>query len=105
VARIAAEVSRRSADIVARYGGEEFAVILPGTHAAGAQQTAERLRKSILDLEMAHGGSSRGVVTVSIGCATVVPKEGAHVNELIAAADTALYAAKAAGRNCVRAAS
>lgn len=104
VARIAAEISRRSSDTVARYGGEEFAVILPGTHAEGAQQTAERLRKAILDLEMAHGGSSHGVVTVSVGCATVVPRDGAHVNEIIAAADAALYAAKAAGRNCVRAA-
>ena len=104
VARIAAEISRRSSDTVARYGGEEFAVILPGTHTAGAQQTADRLRKAILALEMAHGGSSHGVVTVSIGCATVVPREGANVTEIIAAADAALYAAKSAGRNCVRAA-
>jgi diguanylate cyclase (GGDEF)-like protein len=102
VARIAVEISRRSSDTVARYGGEEFAVVLPGTHGAGAQQNAERLRKSILALEMAHGGSSHGVVTVSIGCATLVPKEGENVNTIIAAADAALYAAKAAGRNCVR---
>jgi diguanylate cyclase (GGDEF)-like protein len=104
VARIAAEASRRSSDTVARYGGEEFAMVLPGTHTAGAQQTADHLRKSILDLEMIHGGSSHGVVTVSIGCATVVPKDGANVTEIIAKADAALYAAKSAGRNCIRAA-
>lgn len=105
IARVASETSRRSGDTVARFGGEEFAVILPSTPAGGALQTAERLRKGILDLELAHGGSSFGLITVSIGCATIVPQEGAKVTELIAAADTALYAAKSAGRNCVRAAS
>jgi diguanylate cyclase (GGDEF)-like protein len=104
IARVASETTRRSADTVARFGGEEFALILPGTHAGGALQTAERLRKGILDLELAHASSSFGQVTVSIGCATMVPQDGAKVTEIIAAADAALYAAKSAGRNCVRAA-
>ncbi|MGD0891191.1 MAG: diguanylate cyclase [Terracidiphilus sp.] len=104
VARISVEASRRSADTVARIGGEEFAIILPGTPAAGAFESAERLRIAVLEQGIPHTGSSALVVTVSIGCATMIPREGAGVNEIVAAADAALYAAKKGGRNRVEAA-
>jgi diguanylate cyclase (GGDEF)-like protein len=101
VANISVETSRRSADTVARIGGEEFAIILPGTPAAGAFESAERLRVAVLEHGIPHSRSSFLVVTVSIGCATMIPKEGASVNEIVAAADAALYAAKKGGRNRV----
>ena len=89
---------------MARFGGEEFAIILPATTAAGALETAERLRKGVLERGIAHQGSVLEVVTVSVGCATIVPQPSASPTELIGAADAALYAAKKGGRNRVEAA-
>ncbi|MBV1961277.1 MAG: GGDEF domain-containing protein [Immundisolibacteraceae bacterium] len=90
----------RDIDIAARYGGEEFAVLLPGTDIKGAQVFAERLRASIennptpyLDTEIP--------CTASIGIAQYNPQQE-NFEKLLAEADTALYEAKAAGRNCVR---
>jgi len=83
----------RDTDFYARYGGEEFIVILPHTDRAGALTVAERLRGLI-------EGSSwpRRAVTASLGVSTLLPAM-AGADELIAEADRALYAAKAAGRN------
>ena len=105
IARIALETTRRPSDTVARLGGEEFAVILPGTMAEGALEMAEKLRRGVLELKTRHQGNSHGVVTISVGCATVVPAEGATTMTLMALADAALYAAKEAGRNRVEVAS
>jgi diguanylate cyclase (GGDEF)-like protein len=105
IARIAIETTRRPSDTVARFGGEEFAVILPGTTAQGALEMAEKLRQGVLEMGTIHKGNSHGVVTISVGCATVVPDEGSSTIALMASADAALYAAKSAGRNCVKAAS
>jgi diguanylate cyclase (GGDEF)-like protein len=103
IARIVLQTTRRPTDTVARMGGEEFAVILPGASAHGAFEMAEKLRKGVLEMGTIHKGNSHGVVTISIGCATVVPAEGSNSIELVALADAALYAAKSAGRNCVKA--
>jgi diguanylate cyclase (GGDEF)-like protein/PAS domain S-box-containing protein len=89
----------RPTDICARYGGEEFAVILPDTDGAGAFLVAERIRTAIEHLQIPHAASPQGIATVSIGLATTSPTEELAQDELIAAADAALYAAKAAGRN------
>ncbi len=92
---------RRPSDLAARYGGEEFAVILPCTDAVGAVQVAEAIRCDVLGTAIAHAGSPIGVVSVSIGSASLSPREGDHPADLVAAADAALYASKAGGRNRV----
>jgi diguanylate cyclase (GGDEF)-like protein len=94
------EAMKRPADMAARYGGEEFALILPETSSEGAVGLAERLRKSIYDLNLEHKNSScEARVTVSLGVATMkVDKESDFAN-LIEKADKALYAAKDSGRN------
>ena len=101
IAKLVSEMVSRPSDLVARYGGEEFAVVLPNTPESGAQKVGERIRGAIQGLAMPHGGNPHGVVTVSIGCATCTPEPDANVDVLIEAADSALYRAKAAGRNVV----
>jgi diguanylate cyclase (GGDEF)-like protein len=91
----------RPTDVAARYGGEEFVLILPGTDKAGAAVVAERLRRSVAESSQEISATLSVQVTVSAGCVTQPP--GAHVSpeSLLAAADTALYEAKRAGRNRV----
>jgi diguanylate cyclase (GGDEF)-like protein/PAS domain S-box-containing protein len=101
-----AAAAQRPGDLAARYGGEEFLLLMPNTERDGAMRMAERVRELVLDLDIAHEGSpAPGVVTVSIGGATVWPKDPetgpSSVNALLAAADTALYQAKNGGRNRV----
>lgn len=98
VATLLDSIVQRAGDQVARYGGEEFAAMLPETDAEGAEKIAERMRRAVEGLET--GG---GKVTVSIGVATMVAGETRTAESLVAAADAALYDAKRAGRNAVRA--
>lgn len=98
VATLLDSIVQRAGDQVARYGGEEFAAMLPETDAQGAENIAERMRRAVESLET--GG---GRVTVSIGVATIVAGETRTAHALVAAADAALYDAKHAGRNTVRA--
>ncbi len=93
----------RPGDLLARYGGEEFVVVLPRTDATGARQMAEWICQTIHEDRLPHPGNPpHGVVTLSIGCATLKPHpEFTHLH-LVEAADTALYRAKFSGRNCVQ---
>jgi diguanylate cyclase (GGDEF)-like protein len=92
--------ARRSVDLVARYGGEEFAVILPNTTAGGAFQVAEEIRTVVNTLKIDHAQSAVSQhVTLSLGVACMHPTPNTTPSMLIAAADAALYQAKAAGRN------
>lgn len=92
----------RPADLFGRIGGEEFAVMLADTPATGVRVVAERLRRKIEQCEVRSGRRTMRV-TASVGLA-VTPTDGATLEALLARADEALYAAKAAGRNRVRAA-
>jgi diguanylate cyclase (GGDEF)-like protein len=85
----------RAGDCAVRYGGEEFAVLLPGLAPAEAQAVAEKIR---LKVEL-WSDEPQGT-TVSIGVASMVPAATTDWSELVGAADKALYAAKAQGRNC-----
>ena len=90
----------RPADFVARYGGEEFAVLAPNTTQSGAFELAERLREAVHGLGIPHQASPRTIVTISLGVASVTPSQGEYrAEDLVTAADTALYAAKKAGRD------
>ncbi len=98
-------VVRNDWDMAARYGGEEFAMILPGTSRDDAMRIARRLNDAIRAMAIPNLDSSVApVVTISIGCATVIPSESMVARDLIALADAALYRAKREGRDCVVAA-
>ena len=103
VASCMREQSRGLTDQVARVGGEEFAVLLPGLNLEKCGDVAERLRAAVAAMELPHLGAPRlGTVTISCGVASVVASGATTAATLFAAADAALYAAKQAGRNCVR---
>jgi diguanylate cyclase (GGDEF)-like protein len=88
----------RNSDILARYGGEEFAIILPKTSAEKALRLAEVLRESIKNKKFVIGDGERLSVTTSIGISEH-PSHGDNKNDLVAAADRALYMAKEQGKN------
>ena len=85
---------RRAGDCPARYGGEEFAVLLPGCDATDAFKMAETIREKVM--QWSEGPT---VNTVSVGVASLTPTANMHWTLLLEAADKALYAAKANGRN------
>lgn len=87
----------RTSDMVARYGGEEFVVTLPGTDIEGASVLAERFRRGV-----EREPWSAQALTVSVGVASVTGPD-ASPDDVVRAADEALYRAKAEGRNCVQA--
>jgi diguanylate cyclase (GGDEF)-like protein len=99
VALILRKVSRET-DIVVRYGGEEFIIILPNTYEEDARYLADRIRREVeqtIFLQERGGGTS---ITVSGGIASY-PLNASDVRSLLNAADKALYAAKASGKNMV----
>ncbi|MGA1781601.1 MAG: GGDEF domain-containing protein, partial [Planctomycetota bacterium] len=93
---------RAQVDTVARYGGEEFIVFLPGATRDAAVRRAEEIRAAVERTGIPHAGSgAASVVTVSAGVASIFPRDGVDPEELLSAADQALYRAKAGGRNRV----
>ncbi|MES2394315.1 MAG: diguanylate cyclase [Acidobacteriota bacterium] len=103
LARTLVGAPRRGYDCIARFGGEEFAVLLPGAKAEDAARIAEELRLRVLKLQLEHASSGVSqFATVSIGVSSRMPVAGEDSRVLVAEADAALYAAKRAGRNCVR---
>ncbi len=94
--RRSGDMAMRSKDLVARIGGEEFAVLLTATTESEAARIGETLRAGIEELDLG--------VTTSCGVAAIIPPDLEAWSTLQADADRALYAAKNAGRNCVRSA-
>lgn len=84
-----------------RYGGEEFVVLLPDADAKESLRVADALRCAVTGLKIGHAGSGSGVVTISLGCASAVPKADDAGSSLLEAADRALYRAKEGGRDRV----
>ncbi|OBV36531.1 sensor domain-containing diguanylate cyclase [Janthinobacterium psychrotolerans] len=103
VAGALAAMLNRSGDVLARYGGEEFAAILPDTELAKALGLAEAIRKSVrtLSIDNGHEDGAPRHITVSIGVATHSGAAPLDMDQLIGAADRALYQAKDGGRNRV----
>lgn len=101
IAEATQDVVSRPGDLVARIGGEEFAVILPNTPEEGAREVADQICAAVRRRNLPHNTNPLGIVTISIGFATVVPRLGQHATILMQHADKALYAAKNAGRNRV----
>jgi diguanylate cyclase (GGDEF)-like protein len=90
----------RSSELLARLGGDEFAIIAPGADLAGAQIMAERLLATVAKLSFEFEGRRLGL-TISLGVA-LFPEHGDSAEELVSHADTAMYQAKHAGKNCWR---
>jgi diguanylate cyclase (GGDEF)-like protein len=90
----------REEDVACRYGGDEFVIVLTETSLETARKRARQLRDSIKTLTIPHRGQFLTPPTVSLGAA-LYPDHGASGDELIRAADDALYKAKARGRDCL----
>jgi diguanylate cyclase (GGDEF)-like protein/PAS domain S-box-containing protein len=101
IAESCQDVVARPGDLVARFGGEEFAIVLPNTSKEGAMQVANEVCLALRGRQLPHDGNLPGIVTISVGCATMVPQFEKHVHDLIEMADQALYRAKKNGRNQV----
>lgn len=102
IAQVLSAALDRAADFIARYGGEEFAVLLPETDAFGASAVAGRIR-TVMEKDAGIAEASC-LTTVSVGVSTWSHEEIANPDQLLSAADRALYAAKENGRNRVESA-
>ncbi len=101
IARLMTSVLREY-DVAGRFGGEEFVMLLPQTRAPDALRIAERVRAHIARLPITGPGGERIPVTASIGVAALDAGSSRQLTELLAAADAALYRAKASGRDQVQ---
>lgn len=90
----------RAEDVACRYGGEEFVVILTGASLGAARARAGDLGEAVRHLALRHNGAPLGSITLSLGVA-VFPEHGSTSEELLRAADAALYEAKQNGRGRV----
>jgi len=90
----------RREDIVCRYGGEEFVVVLSEASLEVTEERAENLRSEVRQLPIRHSGQNLGGITFSLGVAAY-PRHGTTEEEILRAADAALYRAKERGRNRV----
>jgi len=96
------EAISRPIDLLARYGGEEFVCVLPNTDEQGVLYVAENLRNCVEMLAIPHEKSAvNSGVTISLGCATLVPNSEQRIADFIKTADYGLYQAKEMGRNKV----
>jgi two-component system cell cycle response regulator len=98
-------ITLRRTDLAFRYGGDEFVIALPQTPIEQAQQVVEKLRQAFASVDFSHAiARLEHQPTLSIGVAERVPGNSAilTLENLLAAADQALYEAKSTSRNCVK---
>lgn len=103
VASLLAACTDARGGLAARFGGEEFAWLLPGLTLEAARSEAEGFRKMVRDAAIRHEGLDGGIVTASLGVSANVAPSAPTPQSLVAAADAALYRAKAGGRDRVEA--
>ena len=102
VGKILKEVIHRKSDLPARFGGDEFVVILPNTNNENATALAAQVSSKVENCKLAQApNADHAFVTLSIGCATLIPDEKKSVKSLFSLADKNLYKAKEQGRNAV----
>jgi diguanylate cyclase (GGDEF)-like protein len=94
----------RTEDIACRYGGEEFLLVMPGASLEITRERAEQVRQAVKAMEVKYQGRFLKSATISLGVA-IYPDQGHTAEEVITAADAALYRAKQAGRDRVEIAS
>ena len=100
LAQTLGSMAQRPGELAARYGGEEFVVILPGLSGAEAYAAMERIRAAVQAQGLPHAKATvAGVVTISVGVASRVPRQGESSASLVQEADVAMYQAKEKGRN------
>ena len=103
ISKVIASFAHRTSDLVARYGGEEFIFLLPDTNLKNATVVAEKVRSSIVALNIKQSPSDANLrVTISLGVASTYPHQGHSSHQLVERADKALYCAKESGRNSVK---
>jgi diguanylate cyclase (GGDEF)-like protein len=90
----------REYDVPARFGGDEFVILMPETTLPEAMTVAERIRRGVEAIQLKVGDGTTAAASVSIGVA-LLPGHGRSASDLLAAADRAVYQAKALGRNRV----
>ncbi|WP_419887451.1 diguanylate cyclase domain-containing protein [Neobacillus niacini] len=100
VATVLKNTVKRPSDFTARYGGEEFVILLPETDKQGAAHVAELLQTNVKNLNIPYiSTETEPTVSISIGCATLIPNELTKPEDLIKLADTQLYIAKESRHN------
>lgn len=99
IAKILNNCFMRGSDFVARYGGEEFTILAIGMTKQQAHSYSTRLVQNIENQKIPHKGSPLEYITISVGYSQVIPKHDTDPNLAIDQADTALYSAKAKGKN------
>ena len=101
VADCIAKSFARTSDCVVRYGGEEFAVVSLASNIEDLRHHAQKLCEQVRALNIPHGDSPHGVLTISIGGIHRLPNRGTTEEEFIELANQGLLVAKRDGRNCV----
>ena len=102
VSQALSESATRARDFVARFGGEEFVLILPESNEEAAAAVAERCRKAIFKLQIAHDKSLISqLLSISLGVGTITPGQSENLLDFINTVDRRLYQAKQNGRNCI----
>lgn len=102
ISRILSRAAKRAGEVAARYGGDEFIVLLPNTTELQSLEVARWIQREVDALLLPHERSPHGVVTVSLGLASLVPSHAGTVESLLRLADKALYSAKHSGGACIR---